>query len=93
MQRHISVVGLLFMSMSAIIGSGWLFAEDYAFSFAGSASMASWVIGAALIMIVAFTFAEICTMVPVVGSSSRIPHFTHGTLTSYIFGKPSGDTG
>ena len=30
MKRNISIVGLLFMSMSAIIGSGWLFATSYA---------------------------------------------------------------
>jgi len=85
MQRHISAVGLLFMSMSAIIGSGWLFAEAYAWTFAGSAAMASWIIGAVLVTLVAFTFAELCTMIPLVGSSTRIPPVTHWTMTSYLF--------
>ncbi len=47
--------------------------------------MLSWIIGALLIMIIAFVFAEICTMIPVTGSSTRIPHITHGTLVSFIF--------
>ncbi|MCP4181669.1 MAG: APC family permease [bacterium] len=85
MKRNISIVGLLFMSMSAIIGSGWLFAASYADTLAGSASLISWIIGGILVIIIAFVFAEVCTIVPVVGSSSRIPHFTHGTLTSYTF--------
>jgi len=85
MKRNISIVGLLFMSMSAIIGSGWLFATSYADTLAGPAALIAWVIGAALVVIIAFVFAEICTIVPVIGSSSRIPHFTHGTLTSYVF--------
>jgi amino acid transporter len=85
MKRHISIVGLLFMSMSAIIGSGWLFAASYADTLAGSAALISWIIGGVLVIIIAFVFAEVCTIVPVIGSSSRIPHFTHGSLTSYTF--------
>ncbi|HJO92950.1 MAG TPA: APC family permease [Victivallales bacterium] len=85
MKRNISIIGLLFMSMSAIIGSGWLFAASYADTLAGSASLVSWVVGGILVIIIAFVFAEVCTIVPVIGSSSRIPHFTHGTLTSYAF--------
>ncbi|WP_440992877.1 APC family permease [Cysteiniphilum litorale] len=83
--RNISIAGLLFSSISAILGSGWLFAASQTASYAGPAAMLSWIIGALLIMIIAFVFAEICTMIPVTGSSTRIPHITHGTLVSFIF--------
>ncbi|WP_235826860.1 APC family permease [Facilibium subflavum] len=83
--RNISITGLLFSSISAILGSGWLFSAAHTASFAGPASILSWIIGACLIMIIAFVFAEICTMVPVTGSSTRIPHITHGTMVSFIF--------
>ncbi|MDA0911478.1 MAG: amino acid permease, partial [Proteobacteria bacterium] len=83
--RNISIAGLLFSSISAILGSGWLFAASQTASYAGHAAMLSWIIGALLIMIIAFVFAEICTMIPVTGSSTRIPHITHGTLVSFIF--------
>ncbi len=85
MKRQISNSGLLFTSVSAILGSGWLFGAYYAASFAGPASILSWVIGGLMIIVVAFVFAEVCTMVPVTGSSTRIPHLTHGTMTSFIF--------
>ena len=85
MKRDISMLGLLFMSMSAIIGSGWLFASSYANTLAGPSSLLAWCVGGILVIIIAFVFAEICTMIPVVGASSRIPHYTHGTLTSYAF--------
>ena len=79
------MLGLLFMSMSAILGSGWLFASSYANTLAGPSSLVAWCVGGLLVIIIAFVFAEICTMIPVVGASSRIPHYTHGTLTSYAF--------
>lgn len=85
MKRSISISGLLFASISAIIGSGWLFSAFYASTLAGPASLLSWLIGGFFILIIAFVFAEICSMLPVTGSSARIPQYTHGTLVSYLF--------
>ena len=85
MRRSISSFGLLFTSISAIIGSGWLFGAYYTATFAGPAALLAWVIGAIMITIVAFVFAELGAMLPISGSSTRIPHFTHGVVTSYSF--------
>ena len=85
MNRSISTVSLLFTSVSAILGSGWLFTAYYAAQYAGSASILSWLIGGIMIVVVAFVFAEVCAMIPVTGSSSRVPHLTHGTIVSFIF--------
>jgi len=85
MRRNIPTYGLLLASMSAIIGSGWLFASAFSASMAGSAAILAWIIGGVMVIVIAFVFAEICTMVPVTGASSRIPHFTHGALVSYVF--------
>lgn len=41
--------------------------------------------GAILVIIIAFVFAEICTMIPITGSSARIPCLTHGVFLSFIF--------
>ncbi|MCF6768221.1 APC family permease [Thiotrichales bacterium 19S11-10] len=84
-KRSVTFFGLLFSSISAILGSGWLFSAYYTSVLAGPAAMISWIIGGALVIIVAFVFAELCSMIPITGSSTRIPHFTHGTLVSYIF--------
>jgi amino acid transporter len=85
MKRSISPVGLLFTSTSAILGSGWLFGAYYAAGFAGPASTLAWVIGGLMIIVIAFVFAEICTMIPITASSTRIPHLIHGSTVSFIF--------
>ena len=85
MKRNISTFGLLCVSISAIMASGWLFSAFYAASDAGPASLISWIIGGVIIILVAFTFAEICAMLPVSGSSVRIPKFTHGNVVAIVF--------
>lgn len=85
MKRSLSVWSLLLASVSAILGSGWLFTTLYTSQLAGPASLLSWVIGGVAVIIVAFVFAELCAMLPVTGSSIRIPLFTHGTVTSFMF--------
>jgi len=85
MQRSISVSGLLFASVSAIIGSGWLFNAFYTATLAGPAAILSWLIGGGFILVIALVFAEVCGMLPITGSSARIPQYTHGTLVSFLF--------
>lgn len=85
MNRTISSFGLFLTSISAIIGSGWLFSAFYSASIAGPGAILSWLIGGFFILIVAFVFAEICGMLPVSGSSARIPQYTHGMTVSFMF--------
>ncbi|MCB1827379.1 MAG: APC family permease, partial [Coxiellaceae bacterium] len=85
MRRSISSVALLFASVSAILGSGWLFAAYYTSIITGPSAILSWLIGGFLVGVVAFTFAELSAMIPITGSSSRIPHYTHGTVVSFLF--------
>ncbi len=85
MRRSISPFPLLFTSISAILGSGWLFAIFYTSKYAGASSLLSWVIGGIAIAFISFVFAELCTMLPITGSSTRIPQYTHGTIVSFLF--------
>lgn len=78
-------MALLFMSISAILGSGWLFSAYYSAQYAGPAVLLSWLIGGFIIIVIAFVFAELSTVIPVSGGSARIPHFTHGSVVSFIF--------
>ncbi|CAL7959252.1 Amino acid permease [Gammaproteobacteria bacterium] len=84
-KRSVSVVSLLFASISAIIGSGWLFSSYYAAICAGSASVLSWILGGLAILIIAFVFGEICSLLPITGFSARVPQYTHGTVVGFIF--------
>ncbi len=75
----------MFGSVSAIIGSGWLFSGYYSSQMAGPAAILSWIAASILIIIVAFTFAEISTLLPVPGGSSHLPNATHGIIVSVVF--------
>ena len=85
MKRTISSWALLFGSVSAIIGSGWLFSAFYSAKYAGPAAILAWLIGGICVLIVAFVFAELSTMLPITASTTRIPQFTHGTIVSFLF--------
>lgn len=84
-RRSISVTALLFASISAILGSGWLFAAYYTSVQAGPSALLAWLIGGALVIIIAMVYAELSAMFPIVGSSTRIPQFTHGNVVGFIF--------
>lgn len=84
-KRSISTLSLLFASISAILGSGWLFAAYYTAELAGPGAYLAWVLGVFIVIIIAYTYAEISAMIPITGSTSRIPRYTHGTIVSYIY--------
>ena len=82
-RRSISIVGLLFTSLSCMIGSGWLFGAYYAARIAGPTAVVSWGLAGFMIMFIAFTFAELSSSLPVAGGISRFAQFSHGTLVSF----------
>ncbi len=83
MQRIIGKIGLLFISVGAMIGSGWLFGPLYAAQIAGPASILAWPLGGLLVFIIALSFAELATTFPVTGGIARFPQFSHGPLVSF----------
>ncbi len=85
LKRSISPFALLLTSVSAILGSGWLFATYYISELAGPSAIFAWLIGGLSAILIAFVFAELCAMLPITGASIRIPHYTHGTLVSFLF--------
>ena len=85
-KRGIGYWGLMFSAISAMIGSGWLFSALYVGRIAGPSSIIAWIFGGFLVMLVALTYAEISTMLPITGGSTRFPQLTHGTFVSLFFG-------
>ncbi len=83
--RNLGAQALFLSSVSAIIGSGWLFSAYYSAKLAGNGAIIAWLIGAVLLLTIAFSFAEISSMIPISGSSTRIPYISHGTSVSMIF--------
>lgn len=86
LRRDVGRLGLLFVSVGAIIGSGWLLGAPNAAQLAGPASTLAWIIGAVMIGVVGLVYAELGTMFPIAGAVVRFPHFTHGALTSFSVG-------
>ena len=82
--RRISPTTLFMLSMNGIIGSGWLFVPFYAAKIAGPSAIFAWVIGGFAAILIAFTFAELSTMLPVTGGSAHIPQLSHGALASFV---------
>jgi amino acid transporter len=82
----VGLIGLLFASVGAIIGSGWLFGAMNAAITAGPAAMLSWAIGLVMILLIALTYSELGTAFPVSVGLVRFPHVTFGSFASFISG-------
>lgn len=86
LNRSISFIPLLFLSIGTIIGSGWLFGVLAADSIAGPAAVISWIIGGVFMMLIALTYAEIGGMLPRSGGLVRYPYLTFGGFTGMLLG-------
>lgn len=72
------------ISLSALIGSGWLFGSGIAAQEAGPAAVLSWILGAIIIGCVALIYVELGSMFPMGGGMSKYAQFTHGSLLGFI---------
>jgi amino acid transporter len=85
LKRNISKTSLLFLSIGSIVGSGWLFGSFYTAQTAGPAAILSWILGGICVGIIALTFAELSTMLPLSGGSTAYSLISHGKMTGAIF--------
>jgi amino acid transporter len=53
---------------------------------AGPASIVSWALGGVGMLVLAMSFAEISSLIPVAGGIARLPMFSHGKFTAMIMG-------
>jgi amino acid transporter len=86
LKREVGLVGLLFVAVGSIIGSGWLFGALSASQIAGPAVLISWVLGGAAMLLLALVHAELGGMFPVAGGSARFPHIAFGSLSGFAGG-------
>ncbi len=85
-RRAVGVVGLTFVAVGGIIGSGWLFGPLFAAQLAGPASIVAWIVGGLMVLIAALPFAEVAAMLPVMGGLGRLPQFSHGRTVGVMIG-------
>lgn len=83
-KKKISLFSLVMLTLSSLIGSGWLFGSWEAAKVAGPAAIISWVIGAVVIGLIAFNYIELGTMFPERGGMSHYAQYTHGSLLGFI---------
>ncbi|MDH6131483.1 amino acid transporter [Kitasatospora sp. MAA4] len=86
LRREVGMIGLLWASVGAIIGSGWLFGAEKAVTAAGPAALVSWGIGAVAIILLALVHAELGGLFPVAGGTARYPHYAFGGFAGMSFG-------
>ena len=84
MKRVVDWLGLLFVSVGAMIGSGWMLGPLHAVKIAGAVAVASWIVGGLIVMIIAVVFAELSSMLPVTGGIARYSQFSHGGFVSFV---------
>ncbi|MDF7637046.1 APC family permease [Leuconostocaceae bacterium ESL0958] len=85
MKDHkIGLVQLILLGLGSLIGSGWLFGSWEATRVAGPAAVISWVVGAVVIGVIAYTYLELGTMFPQSGGMSKFAQYTHGSLLGFI---------
>jgi amino acid transporter len=86
LQRTVGFYGLMFVSLGSIIGSGWLLGALNAAKVAGAASILSWILAAAMLALLALTYAELGATYPVVGGAARFPYYSHGPIVGFTAG-------
>ncbi|AWN73234.1 APC family permease [Legionella anisa] len=84
MNKNLSALSLLWISITSMVGSGWLFGSLYSAHFAGPAAIIAWPLAGLLLLFVALSYAELGTMFPQSDSLACLPLYTHGRLTSVI---------
>ena len=63
-----------------------MFAALAGASYAGPASLISWIIAAVLFIFIGLAYAELGSMLPFSGSLVRIDHYAHGSISNYLLG-------
>lgn len=82
--HKISLFSAVMLALGSLIGSGWLFGAGEAARVAGPAAIISWILGAVIIMIIAFNYIELGAMFPESGGMSRYAQYSHGPLLGFI---------
>ena len=83
--KSIGLLSAVFIGVSSMIGSGWLYAPLNAAKIAGPAAIYSWIIGAVVVAALAMLFSEIVSIFPRRGLSSIIVTLSHNKYFGFPF--------
>jgi amino acid transporter len=82
--RRMSFYDLLFLAAGGVIGSGWVLAGTGADQDAGSWAVFAWLIGGALMLIIAAVMVELSSAVPKTGGLIFLPLQSNGPLLATV---------
>ncbi|WP_053959396.1 APC family permease [Sulfobacillus thermosulfidooxidans] len=85
-RRELTFWDLVFVSITGVVGSGWLFGSYNAAKIAGPASLIAWVIGGIVVLLGALINGELVGMFPRAGGAMRYPLYSHGSLVAFLIG-------
>jgi amino acid transporter len=74
------------IGFSGVIGSGWLLGAMYAAQYAGPEAIVSWVIGGAVLALIALVMASLGGARPEAGGLVRWPYYSNGRLVATMAG-------
>jgi amino acid transporter len=83
---EVGLVPLMLISLGSIIGSGWLLGALTAASAAGGASVVSWLLAGAVMVLLALVHAELAAAYPFAGGTARYPRIAFGALAGFTAG-------
>lgn len=83
-RRRMSFYGLFFLAAGGVIGSGWLVGGAKADYYAGSWAVFSWLIGGALMLVIAAVMVKLSTAVPKTGGLIFLPLQSSGPLLATV---------
>jgi amino acid transporter len=86
LHRAIGLPGLTMINVGGTIGSGWLLGALTVAKVAGGGSLISWVLGAAVLAVLALVHAELGSTYPVSGGTARFPFLAFGGLGGFTGG-------
>lgn len=85
LKRDGTSIGLLFASLTGIVGSGWLLGPMETAQVAGPYGVWSWAIGGLLILSLALCYAELGPLIPRSGSAVHISRVGNGPMLAMVW--------
>lgn len=72
------------LSLTGMVGSGWLFTALGAVGYMGPSAILSWIVAGVLFIFMVYPFAELGSIFPFSGALARYNHYSHGTISNYV---------
>ncbi len=83
-RRRLSTLDLVGLAAGGVVGSGWLFAAGQAYAVAGPNAWRTWMIGGALLLLIAAVMVELGIAVPKTGGLIFLPLQAAGPLLATV---------